>query len=187
MRCHHFDVCYKRANGLQRMVVLVLGCHLAAGVGAAWAQNGSYQGLVDLRGKTSVVKSKYYFDRRYEEMRLTASIKNISGKAIRTPIVLAVSGLPADVSLSGPDGHLPDGTPFLDFTDRVPGGQLLQPGASTDVRQVAFYCPARDRLSPTFSVWGQPPLAVTASASPTTGPIPLAVAFAATTFGNVVL
>lgn len=147
-----------------------------------WADD--YTGLINVDSKTSVTCGRYNYDRASKEFRTTAVIKNTSNEPIPTPLVLAFSNLPAGVTLSK-DGSLPNGTGYADFTDKVPGG-ILQPGASTQSRVVAFAAPQGVRLNPKISVWGQPPVGVTASASPTTGPIPLAVVFSATGTGNVV-
>jgi len=147
-----------------------------------WADD--YTGLINLDSKTSVTCGRYNYDRASKEFRTTAVIKNTSNEPIPTPLVLAFSNLPAGVTLRK-DGSLPDGTGYADFTDKVPGG-ILQPGASTQSRVVAFAAPQGVRLNPKISVWGQPSAGVTASASPTTGPVPLAVVFSATGTGNVV-
>jgi|GEM_PF-6889283 len=180
---HHSNPCAGASSMSRWTVSLSVGTLVLCLAGQVLLAK-DYPGLINLDSKTSVTCGRYNYDRASKEFRATATIKNTSSEPIRTPLVLAFSNLPAGVTLRN-DGSLPDGTGYADFTDKVPGG-ILQPGASTDSRVVAFAAPQGVRLSPTMSVWGEPPVGVTASASPTTGPVPLAVVFSATGTGNVV-
>ncbi len=149
------------------------------------AQADGYTGLVNVTSKTSVSAGQYYLDRSTGRYCCTVTITNTSGTPIQTPLVLAFSNIPAGATLVS-DGTLPDGTPYVDFTNNVPTPGLLAAGATTQSRIVAFQVSGRVRLSPTMTVWARPPITVTCSASPASGPIPLAVAFSATPSGSVV-
>jgi len=147
-----------------------------------WADN--YIGLVNLSNKTTITTSRYYYDRSNAEIRLTATITNTSSEPINMPLVLAFRNIPAGVTLVS-DGTLPDGTPYVDFTDCVSGG-VLGAGVTTREQHIAFVVPGQVRFSPTMSVWGTPVLSVTAVANPASGYAPLPVSFSAVAAGNIV-
>ena len=123
------------------------------------------------------------YDRANQEATVNVSITNTSDEPIVGMLRLAVTGLPETVSLMQ-DGTMSSGTPYVDFTNYLVEGQLL-PG-HTVMRRVSFHNPNCIRFQPIWSVWGKPPVSVTASASPTNGPIPLIVAFSASIIGDVV-
>ncbi len=148
------------------------------------AYAAEYTGLVDLTDRVSVTCSRYTFDRQQGQMRCTAKITNRTGESIRVPLVLTCKDLPAGVALRA-DGTLSDGTPFVDFSGKVQGG-ILAVGQITEACTLAFTCQGQVRMAPTLVVWGQPALAVSSSASPTSGPVPLQVSFGAASRGNVV-
>jgi PKD repeat protein len=144
----------------------------------------SYVGLVNLDSKTIVKTGRFYYDRSSSQIRFTATITNTSSEGLLTPMVLTVSGLPGNFSLVE-DGRLPDGTPYVDFTQAIPVGVLTQ-GTTSQPKIVSIYAPVLTPFKPTFSVWGMPSLQVEAYATPLAGPIPLNVIFSATTTGNIV-
>jgi PKD repeat protein len=172
-----------RKNSLTSLGILAFTCSLLF---AGQVASGDYTGLVNLDSRTTVSSGRYYLDRSTGCYCCEATITNTSGDPIQTPLVLAFSNIPSGATLVS-DGSLPDGTPYVDFTDKIPTLGVLAAGATTQVRIVAFQVSGRVRLSPTMSVWGRPPISVTCSASPASGPIPLTVAFSATPSGSVVL
>lgn len=165
---------------LARLLLLVLLIVL----GNANAE--TFQNIVNITSQTTVRTSRSYFDRANQELRFTVTVTNKGTYPLRSPIVVTVSGLPSTVIFYSSD-NLTDGTPCLNVSNYIPGGNLLQPGKTTTACQMGFrVIGALPRLTPRFSVWGHPQLAVTASASPTTGPIPLAVSFSANVTGGPV-
>lgn len=144
-----------------------------------------FNNVINIDAQTSVDSTRYYYDRSNGELRFTATITNTSDQPLRTPMLLAFSGLPQGITLVTND-MLSDGTACINYTDQIAGGMYLQPGATTEVRQIAMTVTGRlPRFRPVISVWGQPVLSVTASASPASGPSPLAVAFSVQTAGDV--
>ncbi len=170
-------------NAVVLLVAILLG--LEFGIPRVHGEEDrNLDNLINLNGRVLVLVHGHYFLRRDEEELLLVSITNVSVEPIRPPLVLAITGLPPDVELTS-DGVLPDGTPFADFSYLMVGDRL--DFGQTVFRVVGFHNPTRDRIRPAGSVWGSPPISVTAHADPVGGPVPLPVVFDATVIGDVTL
>ena len=102
--------------------------------------------LVDVTDQVQIDYATTTFDESDDTVRAGFSLTNISGSALRGPLLVAVRGLTdPGVAVIGVDGQSPDGDPYLDLTRFVFDAQTgqLDPGTTIDGLELAFINPDR--------------------------------------------
>ena len=81
------------------------------------------------------------FDQATQVLYAELSARNVGTYEVRTPLLVGVEHIsdPSVVARS-PDGTLPDGTPYYNFSSLVAGG-ISRPGDATGTGTLAFYDP----------------------------------------------
>ena len=111
----------------------------------------------NLRDVTSLVGLEYRnttFNRQEQTLYVETVLTNVSDEPLATPLLVALSGLPAEaVTVADPDGTMPapDGRPFLLFDQEIAGSDL-EPGQTSGPLLVGFSCLDTQRFELDVSV-----------------------------------
>jgi hypothetical protein len=134
-------------------------CDLASGTGNDRDGDGQLdecETLSDVGASVSVTFSGLRFDRATGESWTIATITNTSTEVVEGPVRLVVNSVtPASILLASPDGNMPGGEPYVDFSSMLIDS-VLPPGHASSER-VAFLNPNRLRFQANLSVFGVVP------------------------------
>jgi RHS repeat-associated protein len=97
--------------------------------------------LSDVSASVHGVYGQTSLDQGTQVLYAGLSLRNDGTYVVKSPLLVGITHLSdPSVRVRDADGHLPDGTPYYDFTSLVTGGNLSS-GQSTGSRTIAFYDP----------------------------------------------
>lgn len=97
--------------------------------------------FTDITGSFSGVYGRTSFTDETQQLQVNLATRNDGTFETDVPLLVGVRNISdADVSVVAPDGFLPDGTPYFDYTTAVPGSRL-GPGEVTGSPTIRFRNP----------------------------------------------
>ena len=102
----------------------------------------------DLTSQFAITRSGLVLNRTTNTFDSTVTLKNTSGAPVLAPIDVAVSGLPAGVTLANKAGDKPDGRPYV---SPMAAGSLLQNGGTLSF-VLKFANPSRVTFNSTLQI-----------------------------------
>lgn len=135
-----------------------------------------FRRFTDMTANFSGVYFRTSFNEDTDTLFVDLATQNDGRFIANTPLLVAVDHLSdPSVAVLDPDGITPEGLPFYDFTDLVPGGRLA-PGELSQAPTIAFRNPGRDRFTYDLIFYGK------LNAAPVIASLPNVEAFAGRTY-----
>ena len=111
--------------------------------------------LSDVSGSLTAEYGRTSFNEEARVLFADSTIQNTGTYMADTPLLVGITNITdPTVRVRGYDGMTPDGIPYFNFTDLVPG-ETLSSGESTGLRTLQFYNPDRIQFAYELVILGQ--------------------------------
>ena len=103
--------------------------------------------FTDITGSFSGVYGRTSFNDETSQLHVDLATRNDGTFESDVPLLVGVRNISdPTVRALDPDGFMPDGTPYYDFTDQIDGGRLA-PGETSDTPTISFSAPLRQQFN----------------------------------------